>query len=68
MMAKVSLSSQIEAIDAFLQRGNRAAVFPGAKGDLHRDHMRAVGETLRWVQRNEPDIRDFIAEKKASRA
>ncbi len=47
-MQKVSIASQIAAVDQFLQRN--CTIYTGAKGDLHREHMRAAAQTLRWIQ------------------
>lgn len=54
-MSKVSLKSQIAAIEMFLRLNVR--VDAGARGTLHREHMQAALETLRWLERHEDEIK-----------
>lgn len=57
-MSKISLKSQIAAIETFLRLNVR--VDAGARGTLHREHMQAALETLRWLDRNEEKIKAAI--------
>ncbi|MDG3580383.1 hypothetical protein P7F60_28805 [Rhizobium sp. YJ-22] len=60
-MNKVSIKSQRLAVEQFIQRN--CIIFTGAKGELHREHMRAVATTLRWLEQNEHAIRELVAQK-----
>jgi hypothetical protein len=61
-MSKVSIQSQIAALDAFIDRN--CIIEPGEKGRLHRDHVKAARETLIFVKENEQGFRDYIAAKR----
>ncbi|OJT98521.1 MAG: hypothetical protein BGN83_20215 [Rhizobium sp. 63-7] len=60
-MNKVSITSQRLAVEQFIQRN--CLIYTGAKGDLHREHMRAAAQTLRWLEKNEHAIRELVAQK-----
>ena len=60
-MSKVSLSSQIAAVEVVIS--GRSATFSGSKRDLHRDHMLAALRSLQFLQRHEAAIR-ALAEKR----
>lgn len=62
-MQKVSLTSQALAVEQFIHRN--CTIFTGAKGDLHREHMKAAAQTLRWMQQNETIIREIASRQKA---
>jgi hypothetical protein len=61
-MSKVSIQSQIAALDAFINRN--CVIEAGEKGRLHREHMKAARETLIFVKENEQGFRDYIAAKR----
>lgn len=57
-MSKISLNSQISAVQAFID--GRAAGMTVAQRALHRSHMTGVLETLKWLRANEAAIKDAI--------
>lgn len=57
-MSKISLKSQVAALETF-QRLN-VRIDAGARGTLHREHMQAALETLRWLERNEEKIKKAL--------
>lgn len=57
-MSKVSLKSQVAAIETFLRLNVR--IDAGARGTLHREHMQAALETLKWLERNEDKIKEAL--------
>lgn len=54
-MSKVSLKSQVAAIETFLRLN--VHIDAGARGKLHREHMQAALDTLQWLERNEEKIK-----------
>ena len=57
-MSKVSLKSQVAALETFLRLNVR--VDAGARGALHRKHMQAALDTLKWLERNEDKIKAVL--------
>lgn len=55
-MVKIPLAEQIEAIGWALETEFR---------DGFRERLLAIRKTLEWMQANEPDIRAYIAHKRA---
>lgn len=66
-MAKVSLASQIAAVEA-MANGNFAALSNPRTRGLQEEHLRAAAQTLRFVQHNEAAIRALSMSKKAGAA
>ena len=65
-MAKVSLQSQISAIELVIN--GQAQQMSGARKSLFQDHVRAAVDTLRWLKRHEADIRAFVEQKRGDAA
>uniref|UniRef100_A0A7C1SYX9 Uncharacterized protein n=1 Tax=Agrobacterium albertimagni TaxID=147266 RepID=A0A7C1SYX9_9HYPH len=64
---KVSLASQIAAIDAITSGQFPIVASSNSKRALLLDQLQAVALTLRLVQRHEPEIRAAIDAKKGGR-
>lgn len=64
---KVSLASQIAAIDAITSGQFPIVASSNSKRALLLDQLQAVALTLRLVQRHEAEIRAAIEAKKGSR-
>lgn len=67
-MAKVSLQSQIAAIDAITSGKFSIIASSNETRKLLIDQLQAVALTLRLIQRHEADIRSVIESKKGSRS
>ena len=67
-MAKVSLQSQIAAIDAITSGKFSIIASSNETRKLLIDHLQAVALTLRLIQHHEADIRSVIESKKGSRS
>ena len=67
-MAKVSLQSQIAAIDAITSGKFSIIASSNETRKLLIDQLQAVALTLRLIQRHEADIRSVIERKKGSRS
>ncbi len=59
-MSKVSIESQIAAVEAVAHAG---ALERGAKGSLQKEHLNAAARTLRWLRANEAKIKRAAGEK-----
>lgn len=59
-MGKVSIESQIAAVEAVAHAG---AVERGAKGNLQKEHLSAAAKTLRWLRANEAKIKQAAGER-----
>lgn len=66
-MRKVSLQSQIGAIDAITSGKFPIVASNAATRNLLIDQLHAVALTLRLIQRHEADIRAVIESKKGGR-
>lgn len=64
-MSKVSLQSQISAIDLVLN--GQAQQMSGARKSLHREHVQAVRHSLEWLKRHETDVRAFVESRRTAR-
>lgn len=67
-MARVSLQSQIAAIDAITSGKFSIIASSNETRKLLIDQLQAVALTLRLIQRHEADIRSVIESKKGSRS
>lgn len=67
-MAKVSLKSQIAAIEALTSGKFSIVASNNETRKLIIDQLHAVALTLRLIQRHEADIRTVIESKKGSRS
>lgn len=65
-MSKVSIDSQIGALETFLRLNVR--IDAGARGELHVDHMKAALETLRFVKTHQDAFRAYMAARKTGQA
>lgn len=72
-MARISLTGQILEVERELQQ--RAKVYPRlvaaqkmkqGVADLLVERMEAVLATLRWLEKNEADVRGFVEARKAA--
>ncbi|SIQ24636.1 hypothetical protein SAMN05880590_102776 [Rhizobium sp. RU35A] len=63
-MAKVSLKSQIGAVDAIVNGQFSIVASSQATRGLLIDQLRAVSDTLRWVAQHEAEIRAAIQTRK----
>jgi hypothetical protein len=60
-MSKVSLESQIAAVEAVAHAG---ALERGAKGSLQKEHLQAAARTLRWLRTNEAQVKAKVGEQR----
>ena len=49
---KVSIQSQIAALETAIDRGRRSVTMRASEIELHQRQLQAALETLRWVERN----------------
>ncbi|BCH63247.1 hypothetical protein RvVAT039_04630 [Agrobacterium vitis] len=63
-MAKVSLKSQIAAVDAVVSGQFPIVASSASQRQLIKEQLGAVIETLRWLQTNEPAVRAFVESRK----
>lgn len=61
-MSKVSIQSQIAAVDMAKERADRIIGVSG-KAELLKEHLGAASHTLKWLRANEREIRASIAPK-----
>jgi hypothetical protein len=57
-LSKISLKSQVAAIETFLRLNVR--IDAGSRGTLHREHMQAALDTLKWLERNEEAVKPAL--------
>jgi hypothetical protein len=56
-MSKVSLKSQIAALERAIGSSGKPGIFREGHQELHRKHLEAGLESLRWLDRNEAWIK-----------
>lgn len=66
-MSKVSLASQIAAINSVTSGKVAVVALSHSQRDLLLDHLRAAALTLHFVMQNETAIRAFVEARKGSR-
>ncbi len=62
-MAKVSLPSQIGAVEAITTGKFPLVASSQSARDLMMQHLTAAAQTLHWIQAHEAEIRDFVTNK-----